>query len=183
MYHVVTVLARGGAGVVGPDMLSTLDAELSAVHADAARTGCRPPTLIAYGHHTLSTLAYGSETVNGAISVRIADGCEEGGDGCIAGGTGGTSSRQRDHVQPDLGDIASGASGASARSSSSKFRPSADTRVEDVLRDWDVAAYLCGHLHDTFGLRVHRMYPKQGSRAPGTCACACFARSGYLSNI
>ncbi len=33
-----------------------------------------------------------------------------------------------------------------------------------VLKERDAVAYLCGHLHDTFGIRVQRLHEK-----PGVC--------------
>lgn len=50
-------------------------------------------------------------------------------------------------------------------------------RVEGVLGRWGVSSYLCGHLHDMFGYRLHRLHPKPqdaGMRVRDwTAICAC----------
>ena len=89
-------------GLAYENLLQELDFKLTKSTQQMATQGCQP-LLIAYGHFTLSTIAYPER------SLWVVPG-------------------------------------------------QATERVEDVLMRHGVVAYLCGHLHEVFGSKLHRMH-------------------------
>eukprot|EP00798_Chlamydomonas_sp_ICE-L_P019866 gene19866-26560_t len=123
--------------VVGPDMLHLLDTQLARLRRSMELINCKP-TIIAYGHQTLSTVAYILSPVIRPHPSNISD---------------------REEWLNSLEEKTSHTLGIRL-----------DEVGKDVLGRWDVSAYLCGHLHDTFGHRTHRMHPKSSPTATGYLA-------------